>query len=174
MRLDARELPSNHLIETDLCIIGAGPAGIAIAGEFTAGEIRVCLVESGGADIERRAQRLNRGASVGYSTYLLHHARVRAFGGSSRVTLLLHATATNLGTEHDPGSVDTVELRRDDGSRAFVRPRLVVLAAGGPGSTASTPPGVAWCRGRSGSPTGSNGSGTSSIARSSCCRAAPR
>lgn len=237
MRLDARELPSNHLIETDLCIIGAGPAGIAIAGEFTAGEIRVCLVESGGADIERRAQRLNRGASVGYSTYLLHHARVRAFGGSSRhwigpgdeswaarpldpidfevrpgvpysgwpldladlesryararsicglapgaepedpaggpptgglplpgglplrtpavettlfqhgtstfegsyqeivrssqVTLLLHATATNLGTEHDPGSVDTVELRRDDGSRAFVRPRLVVLAAGG-------------------------------------------
>jgi choline dehydrogenase-like flavoprotein len=27
--------------------------------------------------------------------------------------------------------VDRVELRRDDGSRSYVRPRLVVLAAGG-------------------------------------------
>src|SRR6266511_4694270 len=84
MLWDARELPSNQLIETDLCIIGAGPAGITIAREFFGNGIRVCLVESGGADIERRAQRLNRGSSVGYSTYLLQYSRVRAFGGSSR------------------------------------------------------------------------------------------
>jgi choline dehydrogenase-like flavoprotein len=232
MLLDARELPSFAVIDADLCIIGAGPAGITIAGEFFGTGMRICLVESGGADIERRPQRLNRGSSVGYSTYLLHHARVRAFGGSSRhwvgpgdeswaarpldpidfevrpgmpcsgwplgpadlephypqarsicrlgatdegsggpaegslagalplrtpavettlfqhgtatferwyqevvgssnVTLLLHATVANLGTERDPERVDAVEVRRDDGSSCLVRPRLVVLAAGG-------------------------------------------
>jgi choline dehydrogenase-like flavoprotein len=232
MLLDGRELPSNQVIETDLCIIGAGPAGISIAREFLGDRTRVCLVESGAAGIERRAQRLNSGSSVGYSTYLLHRSRVRAFGGSSRhwigrgdetwaaraldaidfevrpgvprsgwpfdlahlephyalaravcqlgpddrdparwsdeartpclplrtrevettvfqhgtstferyyqelvdssnVTLLLHATAADLRTEQDPGQVDKVELRRDDRSRCYVRPRVVVLAAGG-------------------------------------------
>jgi choline dehydrogenase-like flavoprotein len=37
----------------------------------------------------------------------------------------------DLGTDQDPDRVDTVEIRRDDGSRCFVRPRAVVLAAGG-------------------------------------------
>ena len=232
MLRDAAELPGNYVIDTDLCIIGAGPAGIAIAAEFLGQRRRVCLVESGGLDLERRPQRLNHGISVGYSTYLLHHARVRAFGGSTRhwvgpgdetwaarpldpldfevrpgvpysgwpfglthlapryerarsvcmleadgpsptawngevasaglplessgvettvfdhatstfepyrhelarsanVTLLLHATVTDLGTGLDPGRVDTVEVRRDDGSRCFIRPKVVVLAAGG-------------------------------------------
>ena len=84
MLRDARQLPGNWLIDTDLCIIGAGPAGITIASEFLGQDTRICLVESGGLELERRAQRLNHGMSVGYSTYLLHHARVRAFGGSSR------------------------------------------------------------------------------------------
>jgi choline dehydrogenase-like flavoprotein len=56
-----------------------------------------------------------------------HHELVR----SPNVTLLLHATVADLGTDRDPGRVDTVEIRRDDGSRCFVRPKAVVLAAGG-------------------------------------------
>ena len=47
------------------------------------------------------------------------------------VTLLLHASVVDLATGGDPGWVDRVELRREDGSRCFVRARLVVLAAGG-------------------------------------------
>jgi choline dehydrogenase-like flavoprotein len=47
------------------------------------------------------------------------------------VTLLLHASVVELATGEDPGRVDRVELRREDGSRSFVRARLVVLAAGG-------------------------------------------
>ena len=47
------------------------------------------------------------------------------------VTLLLHASVVELATGGDPGRVDRVELRREDGSRCFVRARLVVLAAGG-------------------------------------------
>jgi choline dehydrogenase-like flavoprotein len=47
------------------------------------------------------------------------------------VTLLLHVSAVELATGEDPGRVDRVEVRREDGSRSFVRARLVVLAAGG-------------------------------------------
>jgi choline dehydrogenase-like flavoprotein len=47
------------------------------------------------------------------------------------VTLLLHASVVELATGEDPRRVDRVEVRREDGSRVFVRARLVVLAAGG-------------------------------------------
>jgi choline dehydrogenase-like flavoprotein len=47
------------------------------------------------------------------------------------VTLLLHASVVDLATGEDPAQVDRVEVRREDGSRCFVRARLVVLAAGG-------------------------------------------
>jgi choline dehydrogenase-like flavoprotein len=47
------------------------------------------------------------------------------------VTLLLHASVVELATGEDPGLVDRVEVRRQDGSRCSVRARRVVLAAGG-------------------------------------------
>jgi choline dehydrogenase-like flavoprotein len=83
MLRDGRAIPENELVETDLCIIGAGPAGISIAREFVGSRLRVCLLESGGARPIRAAQRLNDGRSVGYPYYTLESARARAFGGSS-------------------------------------------------------------------------------------------
>ena len=232
MLSDARELASDQQVDADICIIGAGPAGISVARELIGHGAGVWLVESGGRDVERGAQRLNRGEGVGYPIHRLHQSRVRAFGGTSRhwfspgdetwaarpldpvdfearpgvrfsgwpfdrthldpyyahaqvlcglgpfdydpgrwadpartpqlplppgpvettvfqhgsddfdgyyqelvrapnVTLLLHATVVELATMEDPGRVDRVELRREDGSRCFIRARLVVLAAGG-------------------------------------------
>ena len=232
MLSDARELANDQQVEGDVCIVGAGPAGISVAHELIGNGARVWLLESGGRDVERRAQRLNRGQSVGYPIHLPHQSRVRAFGGTSRhwfapgdeswaarpldpvdfearpgirhsgwpfnrahldpyyayaqalcqlgpfdydpgrwtdqartpalplpsgaventlfqhgsadfdgyyqelvrapnVTLLLHASVVDLATGEDPGQVDRVEVRREDGSRCFVRARLVVLAAGG-------------------------------------------
>jgi choline dehydrogenase-like flavoprotein len=227
---DARELANEQQIEADLCIVGAGPAGISLAREFSNDSVRVCLLESGGRDVERRAQRLNRGESVGYPIHLPHRSRVRAFGGTSRhwppdeglaarpldpidfevrpgirysgwpfswshlqpyyaraqsicqlgpfdydpshwadqvrapclrlctpevettmfqhgsttfddtfdgfvrsanLTLFLHAQVAELITGSDRDRVDRVEVRRDDGSRFFVRAGVVVLAAGG-------------------------------------------
>jgi choline dehydrogenase-like flavoprotein len=81
---DARELASGQEIEADVCIVGAGPAGISIARELTGNGVSVWLLESGGREVERRAQRLNRGQSVGYPIHRLHQSRVRAFGGTSR------------------------------------------------------------------------------------------
>ena len=41
---DARRLPEDTLIETDLAIIGAGAAGITIARELAGTDIRICLL----------------------------------------------------------------------------------------------------------------------------------
>ena len=84
MLSDAADLASDQEIQTDVCIVGAGPAGISIAHELRGTDIGVWLLESGGRDVERRAQRLNRGQSVGYPIHRLHQSRVRAFGGTSR------------------------------------------------------------------------------------------
>jgi len=81
---DAADLASGQEIQTDVCIVGAGPAGISIAHELQGTDIGVWLLESGGREVERRAQRLNRGQSVGYPIHRLHQSRVRAFGGTSR------------------------------------------------------------------------------------------
>ena len=52
MLSDAGELASDQLIEADVCVVGAGPAGITVARELIGSDVRVCLLESGGRDIE--------------------------------------------------------------------------------------------------------------------------
>mgnify|MGYP003460829496 CR=1 FL=1 len=59
MILDGRQVESGTELEADVCVIGAGPAGIALAIELDAAGLRVCLVESGGTDLDRRADALN-------------------------------------------------------------------------------------------------------------------
>lgn len=75
---------SDEVITTDICIVGAGPAGISIACEMDGSGVRVCLLDSGGLDVERRVQVQSRGESDGYPIHLLHQSRVRAFGGTLR------------------------------------------------------------------------------------------
>lgn len=48
MMKDARELPPGSQIEADLCIIGAGPAGLAMALRLDGAPFRVAVLESGG------------------------------------------------------------------------------------------------------------------------------
>ena len=75
MLRDARETSNDELIETDLCIVGSGPAGISIARELRGNGYQICLLESGGRQPERRAQQLNRCQSTGYPIQLSLRAR---------------------------------------------------------------------------------------------------
>jgi choline dehydrogenase-like flavoprotein len=80
---DARALAPDEVVDTDLCIVGGGPAGITLALELEAVGFRVCLLESGGTDPDRAGQELTRGENVDRDYYRLERTRVRAFGGSS-------------------------------------------------------------------------------------------
>ena len=83
MHIDARELENNSKIQGDLCIIGAGAAGIAIALDWMNLPYKVILLEGGGFQYEDRTQDLNSGKSTGQKYYPLKSARLRYFGGTT-------------------------------------------------------------------------------------------
>src|SRR5436190_523365 len=53
--------PQDSEFVADLCVVGAGPAGLALAREFLEGAARVLLVDSGGEAPRAVDQRLNAG-----------------------------------------------------------------------------------------------------------------
>jgi len=83
MIIDARTLPENECIEADICIAGAGVAGVTLAHEFIGEECRVCLLEGGGLGPDRGTQSLFWGKNVGHPYFPLDTARACGFGGSS-------------------------------------------------------------------------------------------
>ena len=83
MHTDARELPANTIIEGDLCIIGAGAAGISIAMDWIGTPYKVILLEGGGFDYDDRVQELYEGKTTGQHYYPLKSARLHYFGGTT-------------------------------------------------------------------------------------------
>jgi len=81
--VDARSVPENETLETDVCIVGTGVAGIALARELMGQEFRVCLLESGDLKFNQDTQSLCVGESIGHPYFPLHEARARFFGGSA-------------------------------------------------------------------------------------------
>jgi choline dehydrogenase-like flavoprotein len=81
--INARDVAPGTEIGCDLCVVGAGPAGIAIADRLRESGLTVVLVESGGFDPELPTQRLFRGTNVGHDYYHLDACRFRVFGGST-------------------------------------------------------------------------------------------
>src|SRR5690606_4691315 len=82
---DFREGQESRTYEADVCVVGAGPAGIAIAHALAGTRHRVCLLESGGLHCEDDAQALLEGASVGEPGLHPAHSRLRVYGGSCRL-----------------------------------------------------------------------------------------
>jgi choline dehydrogenase-like flavoprotein len=84
MIIDARkDLKTGDIVEADLCIVGAGAVGIAMALEFNGSTKKVAMIESGGFELEGRTQSLYKGYHVGRPTYPLEKNRLRYFGGTT-------------------------------------------------------------------------------------------
>jgi len=81
--VDTRSLADGEVIEADICIIGAGPAGIAIATAFEGDATRIALLESGGFGYDEETQALAAGDVVGIPYPDLEGVRLRMLGGSS-------------------------------------------------------------------------------------------
>jgi choline dehydrogenase-like flavoprotein len=85
MILDLRNFPPGDAFRTDICIVGSGPAGIAIAREFLGTKVGVLLLESGGLSYEPASERLNAGTSVGLPYTGSTQGRRRQFGGAANI-----------------------------------------------------------------------------------------
>lgn len=81
--VDFREMDANAVLETDICIIGTGPAGIGIAAQFVDSSTRVLLLESGGLARDARYEALNKSESIGARRTSHELVRTRGFGGTS-------------------------------------------------------------------------------------------
>jgi choline dehydrogenase-like flavoprotein len=121
MFTDARHIAPDSTLQADICIVGAGVAGIAIAKELVGRSESIVLLEGGGLDFTKSLrdlptvlrrhtlgeQALTGGSNVGYPYYPLRFTRVRAFGGSSR------AWHEHRGVHARP--LDDIDFRTRDG-----------------------------------------------------------
>jgi choline dehydrogenase-like flavoprotein len=84
MITDISTIPPDTVIDSDVCVIGSGAAGIAITRELTRTGLRVVVLEGGGYSREDAGQNLYAGESVGEPYYKeLDECRSRYFGGST-------------------------------------------------------------------------------------------
>ena len=83
MLLDANDLPTGDTVTADVCIAGAGAAGITLALALRDAGFEVILLESGGFEDDANAQALYRGNMSGIDTWQLDDHRWRLFGGST-------------------------------------------------------------------------------------------
>jgi choline dehydrogenase-like flavoprotein len=85
MLIDLQKSTDDVRLETDICIVGAGAAGVALARDLMHAGREVCLLEGGGMDYEDRTQSLFEGENIGMEYYDLDHSRLRFFGGTTNI-----------------------------------------------------------------------------------------
>jgi choline dehydrogenase-like flavoprotein len=76
-------LPEKTTIEADICIIGAGAAGITLARDLAGGNRRIAVFEIGGFDFSQETQQLYDGEVIGRPFSPPVVDRLRYFGGST-------------------------------------------------------------------------------------------
>jgi choline dehydrogenase-like flavoprotein len=85
MLIDLRDASIPTELDTDVCIAGAGAAGVALARSLVKRGHDVCLLEAGGMDFDQATQDLCAGRIVGMEYYELEHSRLRFFGGTTNI-----------------------------------------------------------------------------------------
>ncbi len=85
MILNLANLPDKTELTTQICIIGAGVAGQAVAARLAKANIDVILTESGGLDFDAQTQTLAQGRNIGETYYDLETTRLRLYGGTAAI-----------------------------------------------------------------------------------------
>jgi choline dehydrogenase-like flavoprotein len=83
MLVDARALDPHADVEADICVVGAGAAGITLAQALIGRSARVVVLEGGGMQADDDSQQLYAGVTTGEPYYALDACRVRSFGGTT-------------------------------------------------------------------------------------------
>lgn len=83
MIIDLAKDQSASAIDADICVIGAGAAGITIARSFAAASVDVCVLESGDRELNDATQSLYVAENVGLARLPHDATRLRYFGGTT-------------------------------------------------------------------------------------------
>lgn len=83
MLIDLQQYDGDAEVSTDVCIIGAGAAGITLALEMDGTASDVCVLESGPLQYDVETQALAQGENIGLPYYDLVAARLRFLGGTT-------------------------------------------------------------------------------------------
>jgi choline dehydrogenase-like flavoprotein len=83
MHVDARKLENGSVLEGDICIVGAGAAGISMAMEWINTPYKVILLEGGGFEYDDQMQELFAGKTTGQRYFPLRSVRLHYFGGTT-------------------------------------------------------------------------------------------
>jgi len=85
MFTDARTLETGTSLEVNLCVVGAGAAGLSVVSGLVDGAHRIAVIESGAMSPNRRIDDLSKGKAfgrlLGQRNQYLQQTRTRAFGG---------------------------------------------------------------------------------------------
>lgn len=85
MLIDARRALPGSVFETEVCVIGSGPAGATVAAELADRGIGVIVLEGGGGGADRTANDTYRGVTGAGAHDPLEAVRLKRLGGSSGV-----------------------------------------------------------------------------------------
>lgn len=85
MLIDLEKSTQDMTLQAEVCIVGAGAAGVVLARDLMHAGRDVCLLEGGGMDFEDATQSLFAGNNIGMEYYDLDHARLRFFGGTTNI-----------------------------------------------------------------------------------------
>lgn len=83
--IDLNQAEAREVLDTEICVVGAGAAGISMARKLLSVGHEVVLLESGGLDYEADVAALNAGENVGADYYDLEDSRLRFFGGTTAI-----------------------------------------------------------------------------------------
>lgn len=81
--IDLRNITDDRVLQFDVCIAGAGAAGITLASQLADAGISVGLLESGGVEFDALTQLLNEVENVGIPRLPAITRRLRYFGGTT-------------------------------------------------------------------------------------------
>src|SRR5688572_10325996 len=83
--IDLNQVNGPLELEGEVCVIGAGAAGISLARRLLKLGRTAVLLESGGLDYEPATAALNAGENAGEDYYELEDSRLRFFGGTTAI-----------------------------------------------------------------------------------------
>lgn len=111
MLIDARTLPADEILETEVAIVGAGPVGITLARELIGQDFRVMLIESGSIEFNEETQSLREGIVSEETQFFPYHQRTRQYGGTSN-QWSIQMGDNKLGVRYAP--LDNIDFEKRD------------------------------------------------------------